>query len=32
MNSIVYSYNEQDFKKIVNESTSYADCMRKLGY
>lgn len=32
MNSIVYSYNEQDFKAIVNESTSYADCMRKLGY
>jgi len=32
MNSIVYSYNEQDFKAIVNESISYADCMRKLGY
>lgn len=32
MNNIVYSYNDQNFKEIVNNSFSYADCMKKLGY
>ena len=32
MKSIVYSYSNDDFIQIVNESTSYAECMRKLGY
>ena len=32
MNSIVYSYSEEDFKEIVKKSSSYADCMKKLGY
>ena len=32
MKSIVYSYPEEEFIEIVNSSTSYAECMRKLGY
>ena len=32
MKSIVYSYSNEEFIEIVKSSTSYAECMRKLGY